>query len=625
MSDIGKLESSLESGINYLKASQQKDGSFLSCSSPSKNFNKLIKFHSVFSTALISQLLSKNLKSESEDILKNTSSFLLSQRSKNWSWNYWVRKSKEYKDMPYPDDLDDTFCCLSAIFLYNSKLVTGEVLANATNLLTTLETREGGPYRTWLVDNRAKEIWQDVDLGVNANIAYFLESQDVTLPNLTDLFDNAIENNQFTTPYYPTPYPIIYFISRFTKEKNRTNKLTKIILKLNPKNPLDTALKVSSLINLSYPVTKFGDLVTNITATQNKNGSWNASPFYTGVNPKKDKKFYAGSGELTTAFCLEAISLYLKSLQTENNSADPEYIEVNDLVIAKVEKRFENLGPNLKNEARIYLKQVLKNNKDKQITLLPLFFANSLDQNKNSVDKELIINLGAASVYGWLAYTIYDNFLDVENKTSSLPLANVCLRELTKIFNSSLPEETGFPSIFQEVMDKLEEANTWEVTHCRSKKVPYYRNYEQLANKSLGHALGCVAVLMSLGYKKTSPEVKSLLSFFKHFLIARQLNDDAHDWETDLKGGHINSVGAILLSQKRGKLQELFWTEIIDEVCELILQHCKKARIYLSKVVNIENPSLLLRFVERQEKSVEFAKTEKAKTLAFLKSYSIKH
>src|SRR5207302_1646631 len=113
-------------------------------------------------------------------------------------------------------------------------------------------------------------------------------------------------------------------------------------------------------------------------------------------------------------------------------------------------------------------------------------------------------------------------------------------------------------------------------------KIPDYKNYKQLAQKSLGHGLGPFAVLFSLGYRKNSPEIKNLLLFFTHYLIARQLNDDAHDWEKDLQLGHINAVCALIVKRYQTKehlslpydqvvpqLQQVFWDEIIEDVCAL--------------------------------------------------------
>jgi len=81
-------------------------------------------------------------------IKQKAAKFLLSQKSKHWSFNYWVRNSQEAKKLPYPDDLDDTFCALSALFQYDPNLINGSAMAKIITLLTAMEKKEGGPYRT---------------------------------------------------------------------------------------------------------------------------------------------------------------------------------------------------------------------------------------------------------------------------------------------------------------------------------------------------------------------------------------------------------------------------------------------------------------------------------------------
>lgn len=623
MSDVRKLQHALNAGLKFLHGCQQPDGSFLSLSSPSKKFENPLTFHSVFSTALISQSLSKISDRAAVSMNEAIVAFLLEQKSDVWSWNYWQRGSGEAKKMAYPDDLDDTFCALAALSLYDQKMITGEVLANAVNILTSMEVQEGGPYKTWLVLDNAPAVWKDIDLGVNANIAYFLHLQKISLPHLTDLFDKALAQKKFTTPYYPSPLPILYFLSRFIRGRERKRLLAKNILETDASSSLDVAVKISALIHLGSSPVKLNDLVATLIASQEKDGGWEPAVFYTGVNPLRDKMFFAGSRALTTAFCVEAIHLYGQKMKTGKNPLDPKVGKLNALVLTRVEERFSGLGMNLQNEAKVYLRQIIKSNGDQQVTLLPLFFALSLGERGKTIPDELLVELGAASVFGWLAYTLYDNFLDDEGVNASLPLANTSLRELTTIFNSVLPVSAGFQPVFRELMDVLEEANTWEMVNCRDKEtIPDFGDYAQLANKSLGHSLGCVAVLMSLGFGADSPELKNLLAFFRHFLIARQLNDDAHDWEADLRRGHVNSVGAMLLSKKPVDLQKVFWEAVVDDVCELILLHCARARDALADMKVIEQPALFLKLVEKQEKTVEITRKEKAKALDFLAAYS---
>ena len=162
-----------------------------------------------------------------------------------------------------------------------------------------------------------------------------------------------------------------------------------------------------------------------------------------------------------------------------------------------------------------------------------------------------------------------------------------------------------------------------------------------MAEKSLGHALGPAAILFSLGYSDKSSEVKSLMKFFKHYLIARQLNDDAHDWEKDLKMGHINAVGAAILKNiktkehkdkgvVRGQLsniksnelfQRVFWYEVVVDVCQTVLNNVQLARKALQQISIITDPRLFERILVKVEESAKKALKEREETLKFLKAY----
>ena len=644
----------ISSGISYLQKQQQTDGSFLSLSSPSlTRFNKVFMFHSTFSTSLILSCLNSLEETATlKTIKQKAASFLLTQKSDNWSFNYWTRGSKEANKMPYPDDLDDTFCALSALCEHDSSLVSGSAMAKIVTLLTAAEDKEGGPYRTWLIQKKAGKKWRDIDLAVNSNIAYFLFLQEIELPNITLFIESRINQGNLTSPYYPTMYPIIYFFSRWYKGK-KVKKIESILLSKQNKdgyweNPLYTALTASSLLDLGIPPRLIDRSIKYLLSCQ-VNGPW--EPYGFCLDPARDgKSYYSGSSALTTSFCLEAIDKYSRSLEKKSiktQKIDSKSKSIYKKIILRVQNRFSNLTSEIKGQADSILTTILKMNDKNQITLLPYFFRSALRKSAILSDK-LLISLGAANTYGWIAYTIYDNFLDEEGDPKTLSIANIALRELTIIFHDILPKSIEFKKLFSKILDELDGANTWEVTHCRMRiknektypsniKIPKFGNYEKLAQKSLGHALGPLAILFFLGYKKDSLEVKSLLSFFKNYLIARQLNDDVHDWEKDLRNGHINPVCAMLIEKfkiknKKNKrnflfsefipiMQELFWHEIIVDVCKLILKHVALARISLSSLSVVENPVLFRELLESIGKSARQALEERKKTLAFIKNY----
>jgi hypothetical protein len=648
------LNQIIDRGITFLENQQEAEGNFLSLSFIQAEDSLSAKtYHSLFFTTLILDALSKFAEtSKVKKIKEKAASFILSQKSEHWSFNYWMRNSREAEMMPYPDDLDDTFCALASLQQYNPNLIDGKSMADIVQLLTINEVEEGGPYRTWLVPAESDKKWMDVDIAVNSNIAYFLSLHDIDLPQLTLFIESHIEKESFMSPYYPSVYPVIYFISRFYRGKYRERLKAYLLAKRDKNyswgNPLQTALAVSSLLNFGADPDTLSKSIYSIIKSQKKD-SWD--PYAFCIDPAREGNiFYAGSSALTTVFCLEAIIKQQQALADhpiEKKISEEE--RVYDQVIQKVEDTFSVFDKEFRIRASSLIHALLARKEGRQIPLIAFYFAQTLGDKREKVSDELLIQLGVANVLGWIAYTIYDDFLDDEGDPALLSIANVSSREFTLIFESIFSANNEFRAFFHTIMGRLDEANSWEVIHCRMKivdgkvgvkdfTIPNYGNYERLASKSLGHGLGAIAVLFSLGYKWNSPEITYIVNFFEHYLIAKQLNDDAHDWEDDLRKGHINPVVAQLLKKiyrkklqeeddiaimsMLPKLQEIFWQEIIDDVCKLIFDHTKKARIILKKCRIVVTPGYLEEILVVYENVAHKVLREKKLAVQFVSAYA---
>jgi hypothetical protein len=398
---------------------------------------------------------------------------------------------------------------------------------------------------------------------------------------------------------------------------------------MEPQNSLETALQLLILLNLNHRLHSVFELKDKLIAEQLPNGSWPAAAFYTGVNPDQTKKFFAGSAALATSFVLCALHKVAELQKPKQQNSARTQTKLKARILKKVARRFANLSPELQQIAKQYLKQVERNDRGDQITLLPWLFCQTIGNQAAAISEEMLVALGAASVYGWVAYTIYDDFLDAEAKVATLPLANICLRELTVIFTQFHPEDTEFQKLFQRVLDQQEAANAWEVTHCRfnsaldwnAAKPPDFGDLARLAHRSLGHSLGCAAILLQLQYHPESQMVKNLEQFFQHYLIARQLNDDAHDWEADLSREQINAVGARLIVVPPSDRKKLFLTETIDWVCNTMRQHLTLAEAALQNMTELQKPEILRVLLTSQAKALTRAQTERKKAKEFIKNY----
>ncbi len=620
------INSQIIKGIHFLRRNQNSDGSFTT-QSKLKDSLKTEEHISPFYTAIILSVLNAcGNDPKTLEIKKKSARFLVSQKSTNWTFNYWVRHSEESRQVPYPDDLDVTCCALSALFTYEPEIVTGDALAKVVNILTLLENQEGGPYRTWLVDSHAPKEWRDVDIAVNSNIAYFLHLFKVKLPNIDLLVETSFDQKKLISPYYVSELPVFYFISRFYTGSYVRKFVNQILRGYSENawgNPLSSALAISSLLRFGLRDERIEKGIKYLLKNQNQDGSWSSSPFV--IEWNREETIFASSASLATAFCIEALSLHLGL----NNTIKTKEIHVVNSkkksdVSYCVRKRFEKLKNPSKDAAFSYLDSILMLNDKHHITTFPYILKKALGTNGSTIPETILKKLAEAHVYGWIAYMIYDDFMDFEGRVELLSVANCAHREFVKIFKDLMFHVPSFETTFHSILDTLDNASFWENKNCRDQKhLPDFGDLSILAEKSFGILLVPLFMVSFGGVSMKSSNAKRMMLFFKHYLIAKQLNDDAHDWEEDLKKGNITAVGKmVLLSSKKATQKEIFWEETIVDVCGLIQEHLAFARKKLEATTLIQDKEVLENLLIPVEHSVREALEERQKTLDFIASYS---
>lgn len=641
-------------GANYLVAAQSVEGGFTTVVSYDQNdFSGASEQTTTFIVALVMGAIANYDGGEQFERLKASAArFLMQQQSVYGGFNYWPRGYEQAKAHPYPDDLDDTACALLALQLYRSELVTAEMLAAFVHLLTVCETQVGGPYRTWVVPDGADEVWRDVDVGVNSNIAFLLAQHEVVLPRLIELAEEAICTESYTTPYYSvSECPVVYFLSRFYQGEWSSVLRHHILARRDRHgwwgNAMDSALAVSALLNLEARPNEVEQALHLILEDEREDG-WPARALYV-ERVERDRILYAGSSAVSTAFVMEALSKYHQALRRKQRAGRVKLTARSDqplyqMVVTKVRDRFASLTGDLQSQAQAALDRMLERDQDRQIVLLPMVWEEALRPATESMSSEMLVDFGAASLYGWMSYTIYDDFLDNEGKPPLLPVANVALRELVMLLPRIMPT-VGGEALVQGVIDRIEAANAWEVLHCRAvirhgkltlREIPDYGEYGMLADRSLGHALGPMGILLQRGCGINESAMQLTLKFFRHYLIARQLNDDAHDWEEDLLAGRVNAVGALLLRGVAAaeeslveqpleplmvRLKRRLWEHEIVEVCELVSRHVAAARDALEQNPLLERAGGLVALLDPLEAAANEALQERARTLAFMRAY----
>lgn len=273
-----------------------------------------------------------------------------------------------------------------------------------------------------------------------------------------------------------------------------------------------------------------------------------------------------------------------------------------------------------------------------EIALLPTFFARSLTASRPSFP---LLQLGLANIYCWIAYSIYDHILDDEPAAAQLlPVANSAMRKSLQNYQQLFSATHPFQYTLQKTFDAMDHANAWEIAHARfqikGKEViistlPSYGNYAILADRCSGHILGPLAIATLCD---VSPKAfKQLEKGLRHYLIARQLSDDIHDWKEDFAAGHTSSTVAYMLKQLHitpgthsfaslsTALQTNFWHHSMEGFTAIIVRHLRYSRRYLLQSGLLEKDAPLFALHARLETIAARSLAEYRSSKAFLSTY----
>lgn len=530
---------------------------------------------------------------------------------------------------------------IDAISEYNSKVIDGNAIAKILHIFTSTEAREGGPYYSFYKDKSDREI----DLSVNVVINNFLMSQNVELENLHNLIETAIEFNNYKSPFLHYESITLYLISLNYKGAQKQKLIDYILSKRDKngiwENPYYTSLMVSSLLRLGLAKEKYTEAIEYLKKTDLKKDH-EAFPIFMLSTSEKEITEFNCPDILTAATLIEALSLLEEEEEEEDDEDAKEEKEMENKIIKLAKKRFSYLYGDIQNIALEMIMYTIDNNMDKQMLLMPYYFKKALGKKGEKFSDELITQLGLANLFYWTAFIIYDDFIDEEGDPKNLPSANVFAREFTTIFNNILPNNKKFQKYFHRLMDKLDSANTWETVYGRTKvennkvtiprKIPNYNDYEVAFEPASANILGPVVMMLMLGYDLKSSEIKNLTEYFRGYLIAMQLNDDAHDWEEDLACGQISTVVAMLLDKFREqetidlkkdkeKLKEIFWHYTIVEAGQTAVKFCQESQEALNSISTIEEPKYLEKFIKLSQNVALEALEEQKKSIDFIKAY----
>lgn len=186
----------------------------------------------------------------------------------------------------------------------------------------------------------------------------------------------------------------------------------------------------------------------------------------------------------------------------------------------------------------------------------PLWFSYILPKSEQKYLAIILPKIQTAQLFLWRALNIYDDLLDGDCQPNKklLRANNYYRRFLTTHFELHLSSEyyqllNKFLSLW-EISNQREIKNRQQSLSEQIKKLKNNKlNLTTLADKSLILAAGPLALLFCLKYSHKDPVVKEALNFWRYFLSAKQLSDDSHDWEADLKNNLITTANAPVATQ----------------------------------------------------------------------------
>lgn len=297
---------------------------------------------------------------------------------------------------------------------------------------------------------------------------------------------------------------------------------------------------------------------------------------------------------------------------------------IRDRIIINAENTLRTFGASVEKPGLKLLKRILDADKTNEITLLADAYNQSIDV---PISEAEVIRLGTANLFCWMAYTIYDDIQDDTFNTELVALANLLQRQSFALYNAASADE----SIVRQAFNTMDTATMWEMIHCRIPSttpfsLPKYST-ARLANRSFGHIVGPLLISRSV---MDSPLKKGLV----HYLAARQLNDDIHDWKSDAKKGHLSFVVCHLLrhisasdrykhlsSNTIRTMEAAFWKTEMIQLCTQVLHHVRKARNYYARA-GIAKDAPFIDYITAVEKNAEQTIQQRYRYQQFLDSYA---
>jgi hypothetical protein len=336
------LEQAIAQAVDFLHDAQLPSGAFrIFCSPHPLLEEKCKQDYSTFQAAQISYCLDFTKSERAEEIVRKAIRFLVSAMQDGCVWRYTCSPNPDY----LPPDVDDTACISFLLRRHGVSFPdnTGVILGNRDSR---------GLFYTWILPRltwtthmsywrvalrqflKLRQLYwfytvteckpNDLDLVVNANVLHYLGERPETLPIIQYLVQIIEAQAEETCDkYYASRFNFYYFLSRNYAAGIRAFEplgdtiVARIKSHAHPdgvigKHILHAALAACALMDWKDHSIVLDEAIQAILRARSQNGGWQKFPFY---YSGPTKKLAWGSDEVTTGFCLEALSRY-RNLQS---------------------------------------------------------------------------------------------------------------------------------------------------------------------------------------------------------------------------------------------------------------------------------------------------------------------
>lgn len=567
-----------------------------------QNQNKFEEFSQPHLALIGSVLLSLTCSDKTQTILQNIADFLEENKE-----NFLSR-------------IDQT----ALAFLVLSKIQKNQastLSAEFTLQLTRQEKIPGGPYYTTQSN-------QEIDPVVNAAVHLALQGFGVHLSQLESFLTKGIITNNWRSTTIISAWLNLYLIWR--------------TLSIESKKSLIPNLQEFETLE---PITDSLELACKILITENFDLARSGFPDQNNycvhdIFSKKQESHQAASisGSANVNASLWAL-IWDKLDKITNPEAVSDFRlseknpDTKDAVIQMVARKLSKLEPGLQERGLYSLGQILITPISEEIILLSLDLDSALGAN---LTKEIHIKLGAANLFGWIAFHLYDNCYEENSPSIELSLANICLRSATTLYCQVSETLKIKPSLVLQTLDSIDEAHAKEVAdtiELRQSLLNHERwtgmTVRHIAERSFGHCLGPLLICHSL--EPNLGLLGQIKKLFNHYLTARQMCDDLHDWSKDFMSHRVTSVTKTLFFTVQAftninvfQAKKIFWNEGLDLQIQQARQEIKLAK-QLNESIRWPKhcPTILQNAISRLEESLLQTQAEREAMKSLINTFKV--